>query len=178
MGNIVLDSNYDLEYGTGTTKPLYQLTHPIGEFYQGGYVIYTWDKGSHGIIASPVSVGKIYVGQESWGCPSTSISGTLSTIGSGRNNTNLMISGCPTSSAACACTGYTGGGYTDWFLPSYEESLEVMQQHTILGLLDDYFWTSYQYDSTNAFVTYWHPTPNGGYGLKTDVCSVRACRYF
>jgi len=59
-----------------------------------------------------------------WGCPQTLISGTLSDIGAGRDNTNKIIAKCAdTRSAAQLAHAYstTSTQAGDWFLPSRDE---------------------------------------------------------
>lgn len=59
-----------------------------------------------------------------WGCPQTLISGTLSDIGAGRDNTNKIIAKCADArSAAQLAHAYftTSTQAGDWFLPSREE---------------------------------------------------------
>ena len=159
---------------SGTTNAIIQTgKYTVGDKANGGTVIYTWNGGFNGIVASN-SLGNMV-----WGCNTTLISGSFdSSIGKGKDNTNLIISGCPTSPAATACTGYNGGGYTDWFLPSYYECIEIMKCHTYLGLTDDYFWSSNQYNSSNSYATYWNPSANGGWIDKVTTNQVIACRYF
>jgi hypothetical protein len=45
-------------------------------------------------------------------------------IGTGRSNTSTMVATC-TSGAAVIANSYTGGGKTDWFLPSNDELNEL-----------------------------------------------------
>ena len=59
-----------------------------------------------------------------WGCPQTLISGTLSDIGAGRDNTNKIIAKCADARGAAQLahayfTTSTQAG--DWFLPSRDE---------------------------------------------------------
>jgi uncharacterized repeat protein (TIGR02543 family) len=56
-------------------------------------------------------------------------------IGSGRNNTRIILLGTNDSSApaALACTGYTGGGKNDWFLPSRDELKKLYEQKNLSG---------------------------------------------
>ncbi|MDA9333872.1 DUF1566 domain-containing protein [Polaribacter sp.] len=86
---------------------------------------------------------------------------TGTAIGTGAANTTAIISvqGTETSYAARLARAYTGGGYTDWFLPSKDE-LNLMYQN--IGQGDDlglgnvgnfdvkYYWSSTEYNLNNA----------------------------
>lgn len=71
-------------------------------------------------------------------------------FGTGLANTNLIIlnQGNSGSYAAKIARDYTGGGYTDWYLPSAEE-LHKMVGVTALNL-SNYYHSSTEYNSTNA----------------------------
>jgi hypothetical protein len=160
--------------GSGNNKVMLESPHSVGDSWAGGIVAYISGDGYHGFVISP------QIGSDvPWGCNTTLLPGTfISGIGNGVTDTNLMISGCPSAPAACACTGYTGGGYTDWVLPNVEELQQIMNNHTILGLSDDYYWTSVQYNTTNASVGMWNPRIQIGYTDKSDSSQIRAIRYF
>lgn len=98
-------------------------------------------------------------------------------IGTGRNNTALILAGDPTAPAALACKNYTGGGKTDWFLPSTDELDEMYDTRAKLNISVGFFWSSTQYDSTRALGR------GFSYGIqnrdkKGSPLSVRAVRAF
>jgi len=66
-------------------------------------------------------------------------------IGEGRENTRRIIEVCGVESAAGVAAGYTGGGLSDWFLPSVDELDALYEQRAVVGgLASDDFWSSSQ----------------------------------
>ena len=66
------------------------------------------------------------------------------TIGSGFKNTGAMVDAC-SSPAAKLAKAYTGGGKTDWFLPSRDELKELYAKKTSASELGtDLYWSSSQ----------------------------------
>jgi hypothetical protein len=106
----------------------------IGDPYQGGIVIYILASGEslnigqasqidydpaiqHGLIAANETV---FSGTTIFG-PDGSLA-NVTALGYGLVNTLDIISLDPTSdNAATRARNYTGGGYTDWYLPSMDE---------------------------------------------------------
>jgi len=93
----------------------------IGDFYEGGIVFYLDLSANHGLICDVKNLQDTY-----WGCRGTNISGADATeIGYGFQNTNHIIAACSssngTSNAAELCYNSNAQGYTDWYLPSYDE---------------------------------------------------------
>jgi hypothetical protein len=116
-----------------------------------------------------------------------SISGTWSAIGSGKNNTALIIASESTNYpgnsyiyAARACSEYRGGGKDDWFLPSSDELDELYKAQGWPGIpTTGSFWSSsqYIYDSYMA----WSQNLEFGiknHGSKNVSYYVRAVRAF
>ena len=96
-------------------------------------------------------------------------------------NTNLIIAsqgGTSTSYAAGLARAYTGGGYTDWYLPSLDELDELYySQDAIGGFESTYYWSSSEVDAYGAadesFVTGYQYDSD-----KSDWDGVRAVRTF
>lgn len=129
----------------------------------GGYVIYD-DGSGGGIEMAPYDLTFIdnQNGYEDlswwyeWGCFSTSIPGTSSALGSGANNSALILSGCGSDNiAARACSEYSYGGFSDWYLPSKDEIIlmdSLIQDKGYGSISKTYdYWTSTEYTSTNAY---------------------------
>ena len=96
----------------------------IGQFYGGGIIFYLDSTGQHGLVCTPNYIfgpNASYDGQE-WGCQGTLIGGTSTAIGSGAQNTALILGVCSeTGIAARVCDDLVLNGYNDWFLPSIDE---------------------------------------------------------
>ena len=90
-----------------------------------------------------------------WSISNTSISGLSSDIGSGLSNTNIIISiqGTTANYASLQAIQHVENGYFDWFLPSRDELIKLIQAANLTGdynLLPDYeYWSSSQ---DNSFV--------------------------
>lgn len=153
----------------------------------GGYVFY--DKGfvSNGwryMEASPTDL--TYNGSTliKWGCSGTNVFQTLSTVGSGLENTNRILLNCADANcAARICDNYTVNGISDWFLPSRDEiylmdaSLDSFVQ---LGdSVNQTHWSSSEYNSTTALLVNTFYSFGPAFGIaKTNNNLVRAVRRF
>ena len=72
-------------------------------------------------------------------------------IGGGESNTDAMMAVC-SSGAANSARDYTGGGKTDWFLPSLSELNALRsQRHVVGGFNDGVYWSSSQVDGGSAW---------------------------
>jgi hypothetical protein len=122
------------------------------------------------------------------GSPYPATNGTLRTIGSGKNNTAIIVASesaaYPDSTyiyAARACSEYRGGGKDNWFLPSMDELNELYKAQGKPGIpTSGYFWSS----SEGAYLvsTAWlHDFATGDYASWSKTyagSSVRAVRAF
>ena len=159
----------------------------VGDSYGGGIVAYILQDGDpgydssvqHGLIAATAdqSAGII------WALPAyqgTSVPGTLLTIGSGSANTDKIITqnGTGSTYAAGLARAYSGGGFSDWYLPSKDElNALYINQVAIGGFVAKSYWSS----SENAASTAWNQNfyiGNQGYNAKFNTFRVRAIRAF
>ncbi len=112
------------------------------------------------------------------GNTSTTVS-TSTDIGTGSANTAAIIAQSSTADkAATAARAYTGGGKTDWFLPSKDELNALYTQRTVVGgFAADEYWSSSQYGAGNAWL---QDFGNGGQGDdgKFSTYRVRPVRAF
>jgi len=67
--------------------------------------------------------------------PAFDTEGTGTAIGTGRNNTNIILLADENAPAAKATKNCTDGGQTDWFLPSKDELNEIYKQMNIFNNL-------------------------------------------
>ena len=146
----------------------------------GGLIFH--DKGSYSdgwryLEAAPYDQGTSIL----WDSSETLISGTLSAMGTGANNTTLIVNilGSINYYAANSCASLDLGGYDDWFLPSIDELSLVNQNLYAQGLGDftfDRYWSSSETASNYAYYQLF-----GGNvlnSIKTNPCRVRAVRSF
>jgi hypothetical protein len=144
----------------------------------GGIVFYiSVNSGLHGLEAAPADQSSGI-----WRCYSnnTSISGTQGTaVGTGAANTAAFVADCnSTKAAAKIADAYSLNGYTDWFLPSSDELTFLQQQRTVVGgFAGDYYWSSTESDSVNAWVGYFGNTAHYSQD-KGNTFRVRAVRAF
>lgn len=154
----------------------------IGENYEGCIVFYTWDEGTHGLIAHPTDAIFPHKKWE-WGCYGVFISASGTSIGDGKLNTTLMYDNCGESSAAYYCSGLTTDGYTDWFLPSKDELEQLYLQNEIVGGFrnGNYYWSSSEDNENNAWLHYFTTDTvldkQRSLG-KNGSCYIRAIRQF
>ena len=128
----------------------------IGDFREGGIVIWVDDTGQHGLVCDLTDYAAI------WGCNGTEIVGADSfTVGSGLQNTEDILANCQTAGiAARVANDLVAQEYSDWYLPSKEElkyiwlnSFIISERSIALGGegLGAYYWTSSEYDADHAW---------------------------
>ena len=104
-------------------------------------------------------------------------------IGSGYGNTSAMLSMCDSGDAGELARGYTGGGQSDWSLPSQDELNALYyypDRNAIGGFASARYWSSSQEpDNTNyAWAQDFTSGDQSPGELKTDTFGVRPVRAF
>jgi len=138
----------------------FKTNYVLGQDYAGGKIAYFAEPGEagyiegeqHGLILSTT----IGIAKE-WGCLGTEVEATETTYGSGQANTNKILAGCgEANTAAVLCDNYEIEGYTDWYLPSYRELLNIDGNFDKMGgtYTGIYHWTSSQASATKAWAIY------------------------
>jgi len=100
-------------------------------------------------------------------------------VGSGFANTSAMLPECMSNDAGELARGYTGGGLSDWSLPSLDELTALYyypNRNAIGGFADACYWSSYSYerDSADAYCFSKGSNKNKSKALNFGVRPVRA----
>jgi len=129
-------------------------TPTIGDNIDGGIVFYVNEENTHVLIAALEDIEGTY----EWGCFGTDISGADGqAIGTGLQNTLDIVARCPeTPIASSEALAYESEGYSDWYLPSIDELLEMYntigQGASNVGSFDDaLYWSSSEYNNYLAW---------------------------
>jgi hypothetical protein len=156
------------------------IEHPftIGQSYGGGIIFYIDGTWQHGLICADKDQSEgIYWQFQPWF--ETKVNRTA--IGTGQANTTDLVSILGQGDyAAKLCDDLVLNGYSDWFLPSIDES-ELMYTNLKLkgfgNFKELYYWSSSEVGIYNVYAMAF------GYGSpfvlsKLDGCPVRAVRAF
>jgi hypothetical protein len=171
---------------TENTIPVYGnevsfTTLEVGQIGQGGGTIF-FDKGifSNGWRYLEIT-NSDQSNSELWGCDGFNIQGTTNDVGSGQNNTSIIVSACnEIQYASKLCDNLTLGGQNDWFLPSTGviNLIYVNSLNNSLNFSNAFYWTSTSFDANYAWCF------NGFQGLmpnstnKYQLFYIRAVRAF
>lgn len=126
-------------------------TYAAGDIVQGG--LYTFTNSGYAYITAATDQST----SAPWGCQGTLIleGATPEAIGQGIINTATIVATCATSGiAARLADELVLNGFSDWFLPSLDELLEVYANLASAGLgsfANQSYWSSTQADATQAF---------------------------
>ena len=167
----------------------------VGDFYQGGVVFYIFVDGDTGYVAGETHGLIAAVQDQSSGIrwyngSYVTTEATSTALGTGATNTTTIISvqgATETSYAAGLARAYTGGGYTDWFLPSQGELNQMFTNTATINTTAsanggsnfsaNSYWSSTEFDNYNAERHYF--IFGGQYNSRKDfTLNVRAVRAF
>ena len=128
----------------------------VGDEAFGGIVFYVDESGYSGLVAAIDDLD----GNYSWGCEGEIIDGADGTaIGHGYQNTIDIIAGCSeTIIAASQASKFELAGYSDWYLPSKDELLEMYStignagpEGNVGGFTNYPYWSSSKVSNFNAW---------------------------
>ena len=171
------------------------VSSQVGDFYQGGVVFHLFVPGetgyvsgeTHGLIAAVADQSS---GIQWYNGSYVTTGATATAIGTGSANTEAIISvqgDTQSDYAAGLARAYTGGEYTDWFLPSKDELHKMYLKRTTINVTalanggsifaNLLYWSSTEYDHTWGLVQ-----PFNSYissiSSKSNLFKVRAVRAF
>jgi len=154
----------------------------VGMEAEGGIVFYVDESGERGLVAAMEDLPSTY----QWGCWDINNSGADGwSIGTGYQNTLDIVSGCSQIPiAAIEAQTFESEGYSDWYLPSKYELLELF--NFIENSSSDDFLQSFNYlefywsssEGSNTYAWGFKPTPDGGELWKAHFYNVRPIRAF
>ncbi len=145
----------------------------IGNSFRGGTVFYV--NGGSGLIgATSDNVATTY------GCTYTVTGATSMT--NGVANTAAILSNCASRPiAASICDESVVNGYTDWYMPAYNELVLFYQQRAFFSGLQgsSLYWCSTEYDQNYAWaIQFWDGTMVHSYNKNYWTCWCRAIRAY
>ena len=160
----------------------------VGDFRGGGVVFWVDPSDNrHGLIAAIEDQSS---GIRWYNGSYVTTGATATTVGTGSANTDAIIAAqgaTETSYAAGVARAYTGGGFTDWFLPSKDELNQMYTNKATINTTasanggsnfsNNYYWSSTEFNNYVAWRQYF---TNGGQGNtnKGNTYGVRAVRAF
>jgi hypothetical protein len=100
-------------------------------------------------------------------------------MGAGQANTTAIVNGCSTTGiAARICDELVLNGYSDWFLPSYDELNQMYIQRNLIGGFSttNRYWCSFNDSATTACFAIFYGGGIGCSNFKTTNYCVRAIR--
>jgi len=167
-------------------------TYSVGDAGpSGGHIFYVnpnaGEDGWRYLEAAPASTEW---SEKEWGAYGTFIGGTSDEIGAGKSNTQIVAAWLDPGPeppygyippAAVACNDLIYNDFSDWFLPSYRELLEMYENlfnQGIGGFSETSYWSSTEYDSDSAYDHLFYSIIVGPTALKYSGISVRAVRSF
>lgn len=145
--------------------------HYIGELYGGGIVVAVWKESGveKGLVASLKNMS--IVSAFPYNIPWTTVAKQSTVVPAGARslvdgfaNSNAIVaqnSSAP-NTAATVCKAWSGGGFSDWYLPAIWELDQIYSNafiiNTILGATDgilaETYWSSTEIDGSNVRMKY------------------------
>ena len=171
-----ISQNLTLDFGTASNEKILKMnnsgygklvdktslfTRPtnyryIGEFYGGGIIVAMWYYPKTIFNYLIMSLEDISAGSQ-WSNVTNGTTNATSDFKGETNQTSILTQALHTTSAAKLCDDYTGGGFTDWYLPSVFEMNQAFNAGSIIDtalgsdLLKGIYWTSTEVNATTAY---------------------------
>jgi hypothetical protein len=160
----------------------------VGDFRAGGVVFWVDPTDNmHGLVCA---IEDQSAGIRWWNGSYTTIGATGTAIGTGSANTTAIIASqgaVETNYAAGLARAYSGGGFSDWFLPSKDALNEMHQNRATINstatanggspFVNNGYWSSSEYDINFAWFVNFHNVNINDYDKKVTY-PVRAVRAF
>jgi hypothetical protein len=126
--------------------------YQIGDTGPAGGIVF-FDKGDHTYGWRYLEAASRNIGSETpWDANGRSVNGTSTTVGTGKQNTEIMVDAGIT--AGQIARQYSQGEYSDWFLPSKDE-LDLMyrnlKQRGLGNFGNGQYWSSSVYGGSLAW---------------------------
>ena len=157
--------------------PAAPTTYKVGDKGPaGGFIFY--DKGYSSDGWQYLEAASRDTPTAHWG-PNVDI-GTREGIGTGKQNTALIVRTDDTGTAAHRCQEYRQGGFDGWFLPSKDElnlMYKELKQKGLGGFSGDSYWSSSQCRFNEAYEQRFSDGRQGN-NYKSSTYSVRPIRQF
>jgi len=168
--NEIVLNNYKLgDTGPGGGKIFY--------YSANGFTMTDTGEICHYFEAAPDNISSTKVAWTSQG--NISSVDTALVIGSGRNNTAIILAADVFAPAVKACYEYSNNGKTDWFLPSKDELNRLYINRAYVGNLGTLnYWSSSQSNSSGAYYSMFRDGYQGSFGKYAENGYVRAIRAF
>ena len=150
-------------------------SHYIGEHFGGGTIFWMTRDSVHGLIADTSDLGNFMW----WNGSYTNTNANLTGIGKEKFNTRKIIysQGKEGNYAVIDCTRSHRSGYTDWFLPTKDELLEMYKQRNFVGRLSGYYWSCSEQTISAAWAQSFVDASQQSIN-KSNSLNVRAVRAF
>lgn len=153
----------------------------VGDTAFGGIVFYVDPSGKHGLVADFVDLAN----GVSWADTFINLGITSDAIYKGNLHTSIILASHRTKqTAARICYESTNNGYSDWFLPSFDE-LALMNENLHFNGLgnfveDAFYWSSTEFSANLIFVKAVQFGALGAHGFTKSIAtlSVRSVRRF
>ena len=141
--------------GAWSVATAIQIGYFIGDTGPAGGIVF-YDKGSYSDGWRYLEAAPSDQVSGEWGGYESTVGGTTTAIGSGKSNTEQIVTQLGTGNyAARICYDLELGGYDDWFLPSKDELNELYKQKDTVGGFksnnNDSYWSSSEHSEYYAW---------------------------